>query len=275
MALNMSRIPFSEPVAAVRIGRIQGQWVLNPTFQQLDYSDVDIVVAGSENAITMVEGGSLEVPEEEIAEGLLVAHDGIRELIGIQREALAQVEIPAEMPWSAAEADVAIRESVGLLATARIKDAMQIADKQERVAALDTIRTDIAAQIAEETPEFEGSVSPMVKEIEKREMREMILTQGRRSDGRGLEDVRDITIDLGLLPRAHAIARRRDARHTSGRAAPGVGRLSDGADEELHAPLQLSSLLDGRGEADARYEPTRNRSWDTRGEGARGAPAGV
>ena len=206
MALNMSRIPFSEPVAAVRIGRIQGQWVLNPTFQQLDYSDVDIVVAGSENAITMVEGGSLEVPEEEIAEGLLVAHDGIRELIGIQREALAQVEIPAEMPWSAAEADVAIRESVGLLATARIKDAMQISDKQERVAALDTIRTDIAAQIAEETPEFEGSVSPMVKEIEKREMREMILTQGRRSDGRGLEDVRDITIDLGLLPRAHGSA---------------------------------------------------------------------
>ena len=97
LALNMSRIPFSEPVAAVRVGRIQGQWVLNPTFQQLDYSDVDIVVAGSENAITMVEGGALEVPEEEIAEGLLVAHGGIKELIAIQREVLAQIDTQAEM----------------------------------------------------------------------------------------------------------------------------------------------------------------------------------
>src|SRR5215211_7303620 len=70
-ALNASRIPFAETVAAVRIGRIQGQWVLNPTFQQLEYSDLDIVVSGSESAITMVEGGALEVPEEEIAEGLL------------------------------------------------------------------------------------------------------------------------------------------------------------------------------------------------------------
>jgi polyribonucleotide nucleotidyltransferase len=206
LALNMSRIPFNEPVAAVRVGRIQGQWVLNPTFQQLDYSDVDVVVSGSEKAITMVEGGALEVPEEEIAEGLLVAHEGIRELIGIQREVLATMEVPAEMPWSATEADAALRETVGQLATARIKDAMQISDKQERVAALDAIRTDIAARIAEETPEFEGSVSPLVKAIEKNEMREMILTQGRRSDGRGLDDVRAISIDLGILPRAHGSA---------------------------------------------------------------------
>ncbi|HEX6070260.1 MAG TPA: polyribonucleotide nucleotidyltransferase [Longimicrobiaceae bacterium] len=206
LALNMSRIPFNEPVAAVRIGRIQGQWVLNPTFQQLDYSDVDIVVAGSEKAILMVEGGALEVPEEDIAEGLLVAHEGIKELIGVQREVLAQIERPAEMAWSAAEADAALRETVGQLATARIKDAMQISDKQERVAALDAVRTEIAAQIAEQTPEFEGAVSPLVKEIEKREMREMILSQGRRSDGRGLDEVRQITIDLGILPRAHGSA---------------------------------------------------------------------
>jgi polyribonucleotide nucleotidyltransferase len=90
-ALNMSKIPFSGPVAAVRIGRIEGQWVLNPTFQQLQFSDVDIVVAGTETAITMVEGGAVEVPEEEIAEGLVVAHKGIRELVGIQREFLSEL----------------------------------------------------------------------------------------------------------------------------------------------------------------------------------------
>ena len=78
-ALNISKIPFEGSLAAVRVGRIQGQWVLNPTFQQLEYSDVEIVVAGTEDALMMVEGGAVEVPEEEIAEGLLAAHEGIRE----------------------------------------------------------------------------------------------------------------------------------------------------------------------------------------------------
>src|ERR1041384_8039850 len=109
LALNMSRIPFPEPVAAVRIGRIQGQWVLNPTFQQLEYSDLDIIVAGSEDAIMMVEGGALEVPEEEIAEGLQVAHVGIKELIGIQKELLGQLDVPAKMEWTPKEVAAALR----------------------------------------------------------------------------------------------------------------------------------------------------------------------
>ena len=206
LALNLSRIPFWNPVAAVRIGRIQGQWVLNPTFQQLDYSDVDIVVAGSDSAITMVEGGALEVAEEEIAEGLLVAHEGIRELIEIQRELLAQVERPDEMAWSPIEQDASLRELVTGLATPRVKDAMRVGDKAERSALIDVIRSEIAAQVAQETPEHEVGVAPLMKEIEKRELREMILEQGVRSDGRGLDDVRPISIDLGMLPRAHGSA---------------------------------------------------------------------
>ena len=206
LALNMSRIPFNEPVAAVRVGRIQGQWVLNPTFQQLDYSDVDIVVAGSQQAITMVEGGALEVPEEDIAEGLLVAHEGIRELIGIQKEILSQLDRPEEMSWSPSEADVTLRDLVTKLATNRIKEAMSIGDKAERTTLLDVIRSEVSVQVAEENPEYETAVSPLVKEIEKREMREMILSEGRRSDGRGLDEVRPISIDLGILPRAHGSA---------------------------------------------------------------------
>src|SRR5690606_22126330 len=206
VALNLSRIPFDEPVAAVRVGRIQGQWVLNPTFQQLDYSDVDIVVAGSESAITMVEGGALEVSEEEIAEGLLVAHEGIRELIGIQRELLEQVERPEPMEWSPSEADNTLRDLVTNLAKGRIRDAMSVGDKSERNSLLEVIRTEVAAQVAMETPEQEVAVAPLVKEIEKREMREMILEKGIRSDGRGLDEVRPISIDLGLLPRAHGSA---------------------------------------------------------------------
>jgi polyribonucleotide nucleotidyltransferase len=206
IALNMSRLPFHAPVAAVRIGRIQGQWVLNPTFQQLDYSDLDIVVAGSESAILMVEGGALEVPEAEIAEGLSVAHEGIKELIAIQRQLLEQVEIPAEMAWVPREVDATLREKVLAAATNRVKDALNISDKQERQATLELVRAEVSAQFAEEYLDSARDVSPLVKEIEKREMREQILETGKRSDGRGLDEIRPITIELGLLPRAHGSA---------------------------------------------------------------------
>jgi polyribonucleotide nucleotidyltransferase len=206
LALNMSRIPFWNPVAAVRIGRIQGQWVLNPTFQQLDYSDVDIVVAGTEQAILMVEGGSLEVPEETIAEGLLVAHNGIKELIGIQQEILDQIERPEEMSWTAKSVEEGFRGRVIEASVGRIKEAMRVLGKQERSQALQVIRTEVTAQFEEEAAEYGYDVAGLVKDAEKREMREMILTDGVRSDGRGLDEVRQINVELKLLPRAHGSA---------------------------------------------------------------------
>jgi polyribonucleotide nucleotidyltransferase len=206
IALNMSRLPFRSPIAAVRIGRIQGQWVLNPTFQQLDYSDLDIVVAGTESAILMVEGGALEVPEEEIAEGLQVAHEGIKELIGIQKELLEQLDPVEEMAWTERSIDADFRGRVEEASVGRVREALAIADKHERNTALQLIRTEVATQFAEEYLESERDVSPIVKELEKREMREQVLSKGVRSDGRGPDDVRPITIELGLLPRAHGSA---------------------------------------------------------------------
>jgi polyribonucleotide nucleotidyltransferase len=207
LALNMSRIPFQEPVAAVRIGRIQGQWVLNPTFQQLDYSDVDIVVAGSENAILMVEGGSLEVPEEDIADALIVAHEGIKELVRIQREALAEIgERPAIMAWSPKEMQPSLVERVEAFATERVRKALQIGDKAERNLAMATIKNETSEEVKDLLDEGQGDLGSLFKDIEKREMREMILTTGKRSDGRGTDEVRPITIELGMLPRAHGSA---------------------------------------------------------------------
>src|SRR5919107_707534 len=89
-ALNASRIPFAGPIAGVRVGRVQGNWILNPTFQQLEYSDLDFVVAGSQDSIVMVEGGALEVSEEDVVQSLTVSHDGIRELIAMQEELFGQ-----------------------------------------------------------------------------------------------------------------------------------------------------------------------------------------
>ena len=237
LALNMSRIPFAEPVAAVRIGRIQGQWVLNPTFQQLEYSDLDVIVAGSEDAIMMVEGGALEVPEEEIAEGLMVAHVGIKELVGLQKEVLAQLDAVEKMAWTPREVEATVRERVEGMAADRVREALRIAGKHERNDALRAVRDEIAAALAEEFPESERDVSTVVKDLEKRETREMILSTGTRSDGRGTDEVRPITVEVGLLPRAHG-----SALFTRGQTqALGVTTLGTQGDEQAYDTVDYAT----------------------------------
>jgi polyribonucleotide nucleotidyltransferase len=237
LALNMSRIPFAEPVAAVRIGRIQGQWVLNPTFQQLEYSDLDIIVAGSEDAIMMVEGGALEVPEEEIAEGLTVAHVGIKELIGLQKELLAQLDVPAKMEWTPRAVDATLRGRVEAAASAGVTQALAVPGKHERADALKAVRDEVAAALAEEFPESDKDVGNVVKDLEKRETREMILSTGKRSDGRGLDEVRPISIDVGVLPRAHG-----SALFTRGQTqALGVTTLGTQGDEQAYDTVDFAT----------------------------------
>ncbi|HYW12638.1 MAG TPA: polyribonucleotide nucleotidyltransferase [Longimicrobium sp.] len=237
LALNMSRIPFAEPVAAVRVGRIQGQWVLNPTFQQLEYSDIDVIVAGSADAIMMVEGGALEVPEEEIAEGLTVAHMGIKELIAIQNEVLGQGDLPETMAWTPKEVNPAIRARVEELAGSRVREALTVAGKHERGSALEAVKTEIAAALAEEFPESGKDVGNVVKDLEKREMREMILSTGKRSDGRGADEVRPISIDVGVLPRAHG-----SALFTRGQTqALGVTTLGTQGDEQAFDTVDFAT----------------------------------
>ena len=229
-SLMLSRIPFAGPIAAVRVGRIQGQWVLNPTFQQLEYSDMDIIVAGSDDAIMMVEGGALEVPEEDIAEALVVAHAGIRELCQLQRDLAALVEVPAEMEWTPKQVDPALRARVEVLVEQRLRDSLAIADKSERNHAIAQVKADAVAAVAEEFPDAEKDVSAVVKDVEKREMREMILNEGRRSDGRGTDDVRPITIEVGILPRAHG-----SALFTRGQTqALGTATLGTQGDEQAY-----------------------------------------
>ena len=206
MALMLSRIPFAGPIAAVRVGRIQGQWVLNPTFQQLEYSEVDVIVAGSEDAIMMVEGGALEVSEGDIADGLEVAHAGIKELVQIQRDLMAEVEVPAPMEWTPKQVDPGFRARVEEIAGDRVRQALRIADKQARNEAVRQAKADVVAQLAAEFETAEKDAGDVIKDIEKRAMREMILSEGVRSDGRDTDTVRPITIEVGVLPRTHGSA---------------------------------------------------------------------
>ena len=207
-ALNMSSIPFRTPVASVRIGRIQGNWVVNPTFKQLEYADADVVVAGSAQAIVMVEGGALEVPETEILEGLQVAHEAIRELVEIQEEVVAPHRKP-EMEWTPKAPDDAVRRRTEELAADRVEQATRIADKQERSRALSAVAADVAAGLAEDGADashVEGDVRDVVRALEKQSVRNRILNDGVRADGRGLDDVRAIECEAGVLPRTHGSA---------------------------------------------------------------------
>jgi polyribonucleotide nucleotidyltransferase len=205
VALYMSKIPFETPIAAVRVGRIQGQWVLNPTFQQLEFSDVDVVVAGTADALLMVEGGSVEVLEEDLMDGLLVAHNGVKELCRLQQEFCAPIKQPT-MPWVAIEPADRLRGKVDELVGARVTDAMRISDKTQRNTALGSIKDEVMMALAEEFPEEEQGIRELLYQTEKAAMRKQILDQGTRSDGRKLDDIRPISIEVGLLPRAHGSA---------------------------------------------------------------------
>ena len=201
-SLIMSKIPFRTPIAAVRVGRIQGAWILNPTFQQLEFSDVDFVVAGTENAIQMVEGGAVEISEDDVVAALEVAHVGIKELIGLERELIEGLQQP-EMEWTPVSATAELRTRVGDVIGDRIETIMAIGDKAERGAALSELRQEVMESLADDFEDQEGQIRELLYEGEKSAMRRMILEKSVRSDGRGLDEIRPITCETSLLPRAH------------------------------------------------------------------------
>ncbi|HEY0672771.1 MAG TPA: polyribonucleotide nucleotidyltransferase [Longimicrobiales bacterium] len=226
-ALYMSKIPFDTPVAAVRIGRIQGQWVLNPTFQQLEFSEVDIVVAGTAEAILMVEGGCVEVSEEDIAEGLQAAHNGIKELCAIQKEFCDKVKQPT-MDWTPVHAPDEVRKAVADLVGPRIAEAMTVSDKSERTALLGVIHDEVRTALEETYPDEGQAIKELLGMHEYHAMRSQILDKGTRADGRKVDEIRPITVEVGVLPRTHG-----SALFTRGQTqALGVATLGTQADEQ-------------------------------------------
>ncbi len=208
-AMNISSVPFPGPIAAVRVGRLDGEWVLNPTFQQLEFSDVDLVVSGSQDSIIMVEGGALEITEPELVDALESAQQGIRELIEYQKEVIEPLAKP-KMEWAAPEIDEGLAARVTELASTRIDEALNLADKEERKQALRALREDITATVLEElegdADEQKNQVGKTMEQIESEGLRREIIEKCERIDGRAPEDIREITCEVGILPRAHGSA---------------------------------------------------------------------
>ncbi len=204
-ALNASKIPFMGPIGAVRVGRVQENWILNPTFQQLPYSDMDIVVSASKDSIMMVEGGALEVTEADALEALTVGHRGIQELIQLQEEMLAQGRAE-KMKWSKADIVPPIKARVDELVKGRIADAINQKEKHTRIEAVELVKKQAIEQLLVEFPENSKDIKALVEETEYQALRSQVLDTNKRVDGRGTKDVRAITIDTQVLPRAHGSA---------------------------------------------------------------------
>ncbi len=204
-AINNSKIPFLGPIAAVRVGRVQENWILNPTFQQLPYSDMDVVVAGTQDSIMMVEGGAIEVSENDVLDALNVAQGGIRELIAMQEELLARGRTP-KMDWKKPEANAALVARVEEIGNSKINEAINQDEKHTRIAAVERVKREMADALLVEFPENVKDIGGLVGDVEYNALRAQVLDTGKRVDGRGPKDVRDISIDTTVLPRAHGSA---------------------------------------------------------------------
>jgi polyribonucleotide nucleotidyltransferase len=204
-ALNASKIPFMGPIAGVRVGRVQEKWILNPTFQQLPYSDMDVVLAASKDSIMMVEGGALEVTEADMLEALTVGQRGVQELIAIQEELLAKSRAP-KMEWKKAETPSAVKARVDEMVKGKIVEAINQKEKHTRIEAVELVKKQAIEQLLVEFPDNSKDVKALVEDTEYHALRSQVLDTGKRVDGRGTKDVRPITIDAPILPRAHGSA---------------------------------------------------------------------
>jgi polyribonucleotide nucleotidyltransferase len=205
-ALCVSDIPFAGPIGAVRIGRVNGQLIANPTHAQRAQSDLDLVYVGTENDIIMIEGAANEVPEADFVKALEFAHEHAREMIRIQKELASQIGKPKrEMPLLQVNPD--LLEIAYRVAGDRIEAALYTQGKVARTKAIDALREEVKLAILEKYPEANPfSISQAFDYVQKKAFRISILDRQKRVDGRDYQELRQITCEVGVLPRAHGSA---------------------------------------------------------------------
>ena len=204
-ALCISDIPFNGPVASVRVGRKAGQFILNPLFSEIPESDMNIVVAASKEAIAMVEGETFEVSEDDMIAALEFGHDAIRKITALIEEMTAEVGKDKRVV-TPREIDETLKAKVFEMGKKSIPGALAIKSKLARRDALAIVQKEILEALAEEYPEQENWIKTFFHDVEKEIVREMIIKKKVRIDGRGYDDIRDITCEISVLPRTHGSA---------------------------------------------------------------------
>lgn len=206
LALGISDIPLQKLVGAVRVGLVDGRYMVNPTFTQKDQGTLDLIIAGTEDAIVMVEGSAREVSEEELLEGMSFAEEHIHRIIEAQKRLVSRVGRP-KMAVPQESVDEGLKQKVRALITPRYRKACFVPGKLERQKAMDEATDLVVEQLAQEYgEELPGAVYETMEEVEREIVRESILKDNRRVDGRSGSDIRPIDIEVDIFPRTHGSA---------------------------------------------------------------------
>jgi polyribonucleotide nucleotidyltransferase len=202
-ALNLSDIPFDHVLSGVRVGQVEGEFIANPTFGQLEDSDMDLVVAGTDDIVVMIEGECHEVSEERLLDAIDFAHGWIRKLNALQRELLAAAGTKPKMDFGTATTDPQLLAEVESFCRDDLNQALRISAKLERQVAVKAVQEKVSQAFLDGEGQPRPEARMAFEKLEKKYMRQMILEEGRRADERDFNTVRPITIETGVLPRAH------------------------------------------------------------------------
>jgi polyribonucleotide nucleotidyltransferase len=230
-ALAVSDIPWGGPTGSVRVGRVNGRLIINPTLEERENSDINLTVAGTEDAIMMVEAGADEVPEEEMMEAIFFAHDEIKKIVAFLDDIVKEVG-KSKQDFEAHTVPEDIASDIREYASPKMRDAMHVEDKDDRLKKIDEVKSETHEYFSETYPDSENDVESVLFDITKEEMRKRIIEEGVRLDNRKPTEIRPIWCETSVLPRTH-----------------GSGIFTRGETQALSvctlAPLSEAQMIDG------------------------------
>lgn len=204
-ALSISCAPFNGPLGACRVGRVNGELVLNPTYAQRETSDLDLIVVGSEEKVVMIEGEALELEESVVFEALKYGHEQLKASIKIQKELANRIR-PVKMSYEAKAIDAILLKNLKSLYMNKIQEICKISQKEMRQEASQLLYKEACDKLLGEEDYCDLEIKEVLGKIEEQEIRRLILEEGRRADGRAIDEIRQITCEIGILPRTHGSA---------------------------------------------------------------------
>lgn len=213
LATSISQIPFDGPIAGVKVGRVNGEFIINPTPDELEKSDIDLTVAGTTEAINMVEAGSKEVSEEDMLEALMFGHEAVKELCEFQKTIIKEIGLP-KMEYEKLDITDKLREEVKSLAADKLDSAMRIKEKLAKYEAIDNVKKEVVSKYEEENGDLDKDelnilltkVKLVLESIEYDIFRSITVNEKTRADGRAMNEIRPLSGEIDILPRTHGSA---------------------------------------------------------------------
>lgn len=214
IAVSISKIPFNGPVAAVKVGKVNGEYIINPTIEQTEKSEIDLTVAGTKDAINMVEAGAKEASEDDMLEALMFGHEAIKKLIAFEEEIIKEIGIP-KMEYEKLEISENLIVEVDSIVRNRLDQALRIKDKLEKYTAIDDLENEVIEKYksenedimkSDELKELLTKIALIFHNIEYELFRNIVVKEKTRADGRAMDEIRELSTDIDLLPRCHGSA---------------------------------------------------------------------